>query len=357
MNFRKHKLKKAVIIGGLALFSGRSLAVVPLTDVPNLIENIASNVVDAYNFAEEMSQQYLNMDLQSAMVGLGVDAANTLATQQMKQEADELQSKSDVALQEMLMPDSQACDTEALIAAEQSNECMSANLAAEENHQAKQRNSNFDTNIVEYEDTVEKMTSEIIDACIGLQEGGKVDKNNPMKTSLCLIGGIGAGGSVGNTMTMSEEQAANLQNRIITGATPTFKKSSTLTEGSDRKKKAVLEELRVESFRSLAANSLNEITSLRKQSTLPDGQMGPSFLETLVQFDKDRWGSSKWRAEISNVDREGELTNSVMPSELLRKMAVMDAFEVHMSVLQYKQQLRQESLLAAILALEVEPLK
>ena len=47
---------------------------------------------------------------------------------------------------------------------------------------------------------------------------------------------------------------------------------------------------------------------------------------------------------------------NVFPSEIMRKIAVMDAFLVHMSVLQFKQQLRMEALMAAQLALEINPL-
>ena len=338
----------------LATISGRSNAFI-ITDIPNLIENIASNVTEIYNFAEEMSQTYLSMDLQSAMAGLGIDAANSLAVQQMTQEAQEAQDKSDAEFMERVMPDSDACDTDTLNKMEQENECMAADLASEQLEKAIKRNSNFSTNQADYRDSIAVIASDMIIECKNLQTGAPVDPNNLLSTSLCLSGGIVSGVSVADTMTLNEEAASNSLIDMMAGPIPTYKSSRDVPDNSPRKNDMILEEMRLEAYRSLATSSFSAITSARKPSFTSTGAIGPSYLETLSQFDNDRWGDSEWRAEISNITTDGENPNSVMPSELMRKMAVMDAFQVHLGVLQYKQQMRQEALLAAMLAFQISP--
>lgn len=121
-------------------------------------------------------------------------------------------------------------------------------------------------------------------------------------------------------------------------------------------------EQRLTAMRKLAMESLatNSLMKVRAERLSIDG--GPSRLQILKDFADERFGSSQGADFLAVItSTHGDKTSSVAKqsnsAQVLRSMAVMDAFMVYMEVLKYEQQLRMEALNAAMLSVAVEPIQ
>ncbi|MNR19130.1 hypothetical protein D3C85_1358980 [compost metagenome] len=159
-------------------------------------------------------------------------------------------------------------------------------------------------------------------------------------------------GAESDLLKPEQVKAANYFKELIIGPTPVFKSSSLLDKESESYKKQAVQEARIEAFRNLAELSFSEVIAMKNTG---ENGSNPSQLFVLQEFSDQRYGDEKWIAQIMNVD--GATKNSVQPPEVLRHIAVMDSFMIHLELIKYKQQLRMEALQAATLALMIEPPK
>ena len=144
--------------------------------------------------------------------------------------------------------------------------------------------------------------------------------------------------------------AANLQVQVLTGAIAR-PKPRTVDINTTAGRADALRTMREEALRALASASLAAVAA---ENTPGAGGISP--VGGYRAFVAQRFGSpaaEQWLKQTANT-RGGE---TVMPSEVIRKIAVLDSFASHMAVRQYEQSLRMEALTAALLSLEVEPLR
>jgi hypothetical protein len=345
------KTKLWLVAGYLSLaISAPANALIPVTDIANLAENIAGNIQDMYNWVEQKRLLLMQMDQVGISSEMDIDNTNNAIANVIVRTGKATQEVQNIEILEKSAPDKDAPGTIAVQAMNKEASCFSADRVVSQLDSFHTKNGNYSSNPSEQQKQAKEIAKKIVTECEVLQDG-VVDPKNPLATSLCTRADILLGGR-GATYTADESKAAEKMAELIVGPTPLIKTSSGF-EGADEAKRQILQsEMRKEGFRATAYTSMAEIRAINES---PDrvNHSTPSVLETLEQFDNERFGSADWLATIQNVNPEKK--NSVYPSEVIRKMAVMDAFLVHMSLLQYKQSLRAEALQAADLAYTLNP--
>jgi hypothetical protein len=342
------KIKKTVL--SIVLATSMSMpsmvsATYPTIDYSNLLETITQNYQDMQNWAQQKMIMMAEMDLQAALSSLGIDSQNNAMLNMISRDGKRAQTLQNIEVMEWSVADSDACGTIATQILGKKSESDSKEKREDEKEKAADKNGNFESSIKDWKVAVEKIVDDTIDFCEATVDSSGKELPS-MDKSLCLQGGLLTGGN-GLTLSKKDSAAALKIVDILVGATPTYKKSERMIDGSKEKRILQLKEIKVEALRNLARNSLLEVTSM----FISDGEIYSPF-ENLSNFDTARHGNADWLADIANVSVERK--NSTYISEITRKMAVMNAFLVHMELKKYKQQLRVEGLHAAMLALQIE---
>lgn len=351
--FKKSKL--TILAYSLTICLGlsqtpKSEALIPTTDVAGLAESIAANIQALHQWAEQKSMMMMEMDMMAMMEELSVDNENNAISNVIVRTGAAMQEIQNLEVIEQSIPDKDSCRTIAVQVSLGDALCVVADKIAEKTDERLEKNSGFNKPSSKQIKERNQIAKDFVEQCLELQEGIR-DPETPIKKSMCLKASILTGGSTIDTYDPNQEKAVNKFIELIAGPIPTIKETGTLSNSGASQNKKLIQEMRKEAFRALVDTSLSEVAGMR---TSPNGtELSP--LHHLSEFDKTRFGSVDWMATLQNVNPDKK--NSVYPSEIMRKMAVMDSFMVHMTVLQYKQQLRIEAIQAGHLALDVEPLK
>ena len=211
-------------------------------------------------------------------------------------------------------------------------------------------NKMFDKTPAEQRQHAGRMTRAIVEKCE--EEGDCLD------TQLLLTGGASG------ILRDKHIDAAQRQIALLVSPVPQDVLSSELG-GTALTNQQRADDLRRVAMLSLANESLNQVmlNYLAAEST------GQSRISLMRAFVHARFGSPhdpdggadpethsrKWLAKVANADAETKAEDPTMPSEVIRKMATIDAFRARLALLQYEQSLRVESLQAAILSATVDP--
>lgn len=343
----KRHLTKAVIAIAVSasLFTPNKVeAAYPVLDISSLMETITQNIQDMQNWAEEKAMSMAEMDLQSMLSSLGIDAQNNAMTNMMVREGRRAETIQNIQVMEWSMPDSDACGTLTQKIVEKETESRNKEAKSVESTKAREKNNNFNQTPSAWKSDVKVIVDEVVDKCQSFTAESNVDGD--MSNSMCSTGGLLFGDGK-DTLTVTESAAVDTMIDILVGPVPTYKESNLLTDGSDEKKERQIREIRDEAYKDIVRTSLLEVASEVKTT----GDL-PSPFETLKKFDDERYGSEQWLKDIQNVDPENK--NAVYGSEITRKIAVMNAFLVHMEIKKYKQALRMEGLQTAMLSLMIQ---
>jgi hypothetical protein len=356
--FGSPKLKTMIAIAitsaGIS-YSSNSSAIISFTDYAALVENSAGNIQDMYNWAQEKALTMMEMELTSTLEGLSIDNMNNAIANVISRTGAATQEVQNLEVLEKSAPDKDACATITLQILGKDAECATAEKSSQAIKKAQAKHANYSSGGSAYKDETKKLVEKVVQDCEVLQDPSlEMNDENLLASSMCADSGLLTGVTLdGDTLNPDQEKAAALYIDLVTGVEPTFKKSSLLQDDSASYNKMLVSEMRRESFRSIVITSLNEIKAMRTSPGI-DSEADPSPMQLLQEFDDDRFGDADWMAELQNVKASSK--NSIYPSEINRKIAVMDAFSVHLDLLQYKQSLRMEALINGLLALEVDPL-
>jgi hypothetical protein len=348
------KKYKHLIACSLLFWCANSQAALVSIDPAVLGEAIASNVQNMMNWAKEEGLKKLQMKMQSQLTGSEIDAENAAATNIITRNGKAMEDVQNLDVKEQAEPDKDAAATLAVQKNTQETRCDTVNTISKKTNKHTKKHADFTSNGPEQ--TVKRRTAidDFITTCEGLQEPGEDMSNSP-----CLKGSLLTGGSTIDTYDEKQQVAVDQYIELVAGVTPTVKSSSEYKNASKSIKNSVLiKEMRPEAFRSLVHTSLQEVAAMRGSPKNQNAAGRPSPLHNLTKFSDDRFGNKEWLKMVQAVhkNKASDDGKNVFPSEIMRKIAVMDAFLVHMSVLQFKQQLRMEALMAAQLALEINPL-
>jgi hypothetical protein len=213
------------------------------------------------------------------------------------------------------------------------------------------------------ERTVNKCRVELLSGPISVGE-------SPESKSTCLKIDLLLNNDITTITTGKEVEGAKELINILVGSTyskvdPDIITASTTMNG----KTALMKEYRKVGMRNISRSVLNNILEQRHPAFwLDDEKTQPSAsnITQLEQFNAERFAhkNGEWMLKVSglhpeklNSDPDVARNSIYTPDQVLRDMAIMDSFMVHMEILQYKSQLRIESMQAALLSLEIDPLE
>ncbi|WP_137297114.1 hypothetical protein [Psychromonas sp. SP041] len=348
------KSKSTLLYAALTLstigYSSSSFALIPTTDAANLTENIAGNIASAYSWAEQKAIMMADLDLQSMLSELGIDNDNNAISNMIVRSGSALEEIQNIEIIEQSIPDKDATSTISLQAMKSTAQCSAQSEAETDMDDHVEENCQFMTDVADQIELRQDIVDDFIEECESLIDTDNLgDDEEPINKTLCVRSSILVGAGTLDTYTYDQASAVKQFVRLVTGVRPTLKQSGKHSEDSA----VLINEMRKEAVKGLAFSSLNEIALMRTSSTTSGTSPLMAPLHIISDFDEDRFGSTSWMATLQNVDEDNK--NSVYPSEVLRKVAVMDSFLVHMSVLSYKQQLRMEALEATGLAIKINP--
>jgi hypothetical protein len=349
----KHFKKKAIALCFTAVIPFSSNALIPVTDYANLVENMLANMDQIYQWSEEKAMKMLEMESESLMQAMGVDNTNNGMANMIVRSGNAKQELQNLEIKEQSEPDDDACKTVTNQVLLGQVSCKTLDQVIDKTSESEEKHSNFGKSYQETKADASKIMNKIIDECNILQDG-EFDENSPLKTSNCTKAGIFNGSVSGDSLSQFDQKAADVFVDLVSGPVPDFKESNKFENGSYAQNEVRVKELRKEAIRSLVNTSLNEIKSMRTSISETESTAVPSPLATLNKFNEDRFLDPDWVASVQNVNPGTK--NFVTPTIIQRKLLVINSFIAHVELEQYKQQLRQEAILAALLAVEAEPL-
>ena len=182
----------------------------------------------------------------------------------------------------------------------------------------------------------------IMETCLG--EDADSEEYQCVGTEILLTGGD-EGTLPKEGVAMGRRQVA-----LITSPVPAETTPDTYRD-SDVALRSHVRDLRRAAIMNLAVSSFEQVLS---QYSGTDDQ--PSMVASLEDFAAKRFGgeSEDFLKALANADKSNS-GDDIMPAEVLRKLATMQAFSLRMSVMQYRQSLRMQALEAAHLSLLLNP--
>ena len=334
-------MKKTKLIIGLSYFLllCNAKAMYPVFDNAVLLETITQVKQEMKNWSQKKILEEAKRRLMAKLSGMEIDAQNNAATNTIVREGRRAEELQKIKVTEMLMPDKDACNTIGTQLIEKASKNSVKKRINAFIDRDRKRTTGFDLSLGEWKSQQSAFVSEAANLCFA------EDENGEQKGVSCL--------EKGNFITKDNLDAegakiADIKNKLLLGVVSPYKKSNSLSKNTSEKKQFQLLELRKELFKDLARVSLSEVSGQFKAT---NSLFSPYAI--LKKFDDERYGNAKWLKSIQNVDPENK--NEVYISEVTRKIAVMDAFLVHLELIKYKQSLRKEQIQAAMLALMVDP--
>lgn len=325
----------------------KSHALLPTTDYANLTETIAGNIQKIQQWAEEKGLEKIKMNFQSVLAELNIDNMNNAIANVISRSGRAMQDVQNLDLLEKSAPDGDACETISLQLLGGDVLCMSADNSNAAVAETMKKHTSFDKPVAEQMQAARDIAEYTVNRCKELSGG-----SGSLDDTMCVRGDLLSGGASG-TLSDEEAEASELFNELLVGTIPVIKKANDYDKDSSTYLARLNAEMTHEAFRSLVATSVNEVSSMYKSPGRDGAGPLPSPMDVLQEFDNNRFGSVEWMSALQNVDKN--VKNSVMISQVTRKIAVMESFQIHLELIKMKQQLRMESLLAALVRLELDP--
>lgn len=357
MNKKNNKFKKLLIssvISLSALTSAPSHAFV-FADIAVFIEETIGNAQEGANWIMESELMSLGMEMQNWMGQAEMELNSFLTQTVLQKELEHTEGMHNQMVDEMSQPDDQAAQNCGIQRTAGVVQCVTVDSVAAAIDKDTYENANFTTTPIQAQQKAFDKRKELLEDCRNLQYADAPEGEDELSTSLCTRSGILLGVETQDTFTADEQEAATHLVDIITGPVPDYKESESLPDGSPAKLAALNHEMRVLAIRSLANSSLEHISAQRRSpGALSASSIAPSEVGLLQEFDDNRWLKEDWSLKIAGASQD--IDDVDYRSEIIRKMAVMQAFQIHLDIIKYKQNLRMEALQAADLALQVQPL-
>lgn len=354
----KAKIKK--IVASIALSSmlitttPAQATGIPTVDIAAIAEAISANIQAAYQWAEEKMISISQIDMQALMSKFEIDALNNAIANMIVRINKSSESIHNKGVIEMTRPDRDVCKNLAISIAMDDIYCaLDSQRAAQAAATASAHAANVaaSTSGVKHEQYTTQLIKGYTLNCSQLPAGGSGKSLNA--TQCARIENL-TQGPADTDSAAKKQQTRKASELIIDNMTNAHRPRRATSEDlpeSVGKTAAIAQDLRFEAFKEIVRDSLHETNNMRQ---VPDGSI-KSPLQTLVDFDLKHWGDEQWIQEVSNTGSQ-KLSDPVSQTELLRKMAVMDAFNTHLGLLQYEGQLRMERLAASQLELTLDPL-
>lgn len=334
--------------------SGAMAAGFPVIDIPNTLENILGNLQAAARWVEEKGLLSKEMDLQSILMGMKTDNDNNRSANEILRTTQVMTDVHNKQIQEQLASPPDACRTVDLAAKIADADCdreaekKQARRKLRGKHGVASGGGGYSP--AQYQQVVKTEAKQLVDAC-----GLTVDKNGASmagKASECVKSEYLLGSEI-DGLNAKGKEIVNRQIDIVAGAIPS--RGTDPRRGDDAMANLNrINEARKEWMRAAVQESLTSIAELK---LAPAGK--PSLLQVMQQYADEKFGSydamDSLKA-VTNTSPQKANGQETSVSQVVRMTGQVENFMVWMEVMKFKQQLRMETLSAAMLALEADKL-
>lgn len=334
--------------------SGAYAAGFPVVDIPNTLENIMGNLQAAARWVEEKGLLSKEMDLQSILTGMKTDNDNNRSANEILRTTQVMTDVHNKTVQEQQAAAPDACRTVDLAAKIADADCdREADKKRSRNklrgkHGVASGGGGYTPS--QYQAVVKNESKAMVDAC-----GLAVDRNGASvagAASECVKSEYLLGSEIDGLNAQGKE-IVNRQIDIVSGAIPS--RGTDPRRGDDAMANLNrINEARKEWMRAAVQESLSSIAELK---LAPAGK--PSLMQVMQQYADEKFGSydamDSLKA-VTNTSPQKANGQETSISQVVRMSGEVENFMVWMEVLKFKQQLRMETLTAALLALETDKL-
>ncbi|WP_415912614.1 hypothetical protein [Neptuniibacter sp. QD37_11] len=359
--FKRVMLASVFTVG---VSTANATGVIPTGDAPVLAETMAGNLQNMLHYARNellMQSEIEGEGLQTALFvdGLNNGFANTILRNSLTAE-----KKRESEVKEQAMYDLNACDNFAITTSLDDIVCDVQAKKESKSSARRNKTSGFisaeglsDYAASRKSDLLPKEEKQnILDECIAAVDP-TVTGDEGQKGSLCTRADVLLG-SKGSVISPVIDKEMDRVIDVIAHNIPVPQPEGLTNAKSPHQSMNWFRQIAI---RNQVNHSFEEIKGMRTD----DGN-GRSQLAMLELFVNQRFGtdeSGQFIAELgaangnkNQVTETGDRNALVMPTEVLRRMAAMESFGVYMDLLQYKQQMRMEGLMATLVSLELKPI-
>lgn len=348
------RLRAGLLALVLLLPSSPALAGFPVVDIPNTLENILGNLQAAARWVEEKGLMKAEMDLQGILTGMKTDNDNNRSANEILRTTQVMTDIYNKQNAEKLASPPDACRT-----VHRAAQIADADCDREEDKKRTRTKLRTKHGVAaggggyspsQYQAVVKTEAKKITDEC-GLSVDGS-GKPIAGKPSECVKSEYLLGSDIDGLNDKGKE-IVNRQIDIVAGAIPS--RGTDPRRGDDPMANLNrVNEARKEWMRAAVQESLTAIAELK---LAPKGK--PSLLQVMQQYADEKFGSydamDSLKA-VTNTSPQKADGQETSVSQVVRMTGEVQNFMVWMEVLKFKQQLRMETLTAALLALEADRL-
>ena len=342
---------------------------VPTLDYSNLTEAITSNISELKRWAEEKAKMAMEMDLEAMLTKMAITNLNNGYANMIARLTHSSQEIQNQEIAEQMAVDPDVCGNVASAIYTEQTDCYISDMAKQKAHQISTDSSRYDLGPAQQDAHRKAVTKKVLDTCTQLStvDTTELTEDQAAMYSQCVQAGSLIGAGTDSTYTETEQKAAEMQIRLLTGPVPEAKNSNRMSKTSTGYVRTRLAEMRKDAFKSLAVGSLSEIASIRYS---PGPSAPLSTLSEYENFIKDRkdpeWitrvggatvkGEEESSSESGSEGSEGGAKKISYRTELLKKMTIIELKQTELQLEQFKHQLRLEGLNAAMLSIMTDPL-
>ncbi|WP_137297098.1 hypothetical protein [Psychromonas sp. SP041] len=346
MNNTKKKLLPLIIGASLLGLSAPSSAVVPITDYTQLGQSITDDVAELLyhdlwtTIADSMMEQA------TSMASLTIDNTNNMWANAVVRQGAAYEEIQNIEVTKMVMP---AFNTVKTLGLSVSLYCNEGSEVYEKESDDKNYVSEQMAAVIENEGGTATTFSDTQDEIVERFNGGDgVCSNLSTTTTESAINPKPLISDTADEESLSEDAEQAIYDYIDLVAppyVPLYLDKSRAISGNTTLK---VKNTELEALQSFPRVMLLKLMSKR---SVTNSETGLSEITTLDEFGEQHYG--KGTSSTENISGQIMLSNLAVPSVIWRNLAVMKAFQVHMSVLKYKAALDNEAIKAIDLAFEL----
>jgi len=345
------RLLSAALLSLSVTVSPVAISTVMTFDNPNFIQQVLGNLQEVKGWMEEKALMMQEMTQRGVMTQLMVAAENNGAANIVTRLGKTLEEIQNIEQIQKMMPPPSSCSTITASRTIDEIKCDKEDEVSENSSKFAKKTGGYVDTPATFKERKILAANTIINKCRALDTAAASEIPECIRTDYLL------GGFSGETLSDEQAEATKAQIDIIVGPIPDGKTNSNLGDDYVVQKERI-KDYRKHGLKMMAMSSLQQIRAER----VSFGADGNSYMSVMTSFVEDRFGSESAQAfmkKITNSDPNAnkDVSKVTTPEQVQRETFIINSFNTYLSLLKYKQQLRLEALTAALLTLEVDPIK
>jgi len=346
-----------IFVGAMSASNGAWA--VATADAPNLGAQIHENIQDAIDWGKEKAMMMADMDLKSLLSKFEIDSMYNGFANMISRTGAAMQNIQNLELMEKMAADINICGNVSYSLYAADIGCGVDDETYSKSYQKGVDRVRFTMVDENYRRFQAEKAKALVDECALMTDADIMDPTTSQMEALqysqCFqVGKLFGTGVAESTLTAVESEAMENAIEMLVDPIPDEKRSGKMIPGTVEFNKTVLEESRNSLAKIMAMNSLQEIKSWITGVKNSEGKVLPSKMANLDKFISDK--DASWEMYVGGGELESNKGSDQIayPSQLMRMSVSIAKWSASLQLEQFKQQLRQEGLVAMQLALMAE---